>query len=282
MFGSLQDNENTRIDMVGPYITELHFDERPSLEIADSIYELQDHCGKIKILKQDDASFHIAFEEHLASFDDGDIPYQITALLLDEKNTKGIEESLNQSWSWKEAKEVVERSRYTVLVTDILGAGLDYSNRIQLYQQFLFMLCCSSECTAIHFIKSQNVVSPERYLLRAPWEEGYNVLFGIVNIRLFRIEGTNGDILMDTLGLGAFGSIDLQCYFNGIDPNQVANILFYYASYLYTNGDIINDGETIQGRSVGEKWKCNHKLSVVAPERIVLDIRPNEENAGER
>ena len=79
---------------------------------------------------------------------------------------------------------------------------------------------------------------------------------------------------MDTLGLAALGLPDLQCHFHGLDCNDVARLLHNLGLYVFENGDIIEDGHTIDGPKPGDKWRCQHEMALVKPERMVLDINP--------
>ena len=44
--------------------------------------------------------------------------------------------------------------------------------------------------------------------------------------------------------------------------------------YLFKNGDVIRDGETVDGAQPGERWPCSHEVALIAPERAVLKDRP--------
>ena len=101
-----------------------------------------------------------------------------------------------------------------------------------------------------------------------------------LNVRLFRIEnGAAGDTIMDTRGLAALGLPDVQMHFRDLDPGRVAALLYNYARYLNEHGDCINDGETIDGATPGTRWRCRHEMSLVPPERLVLDIDPGPPHA---
>jgi hypothetical protein len=79
---------------------------------------------------------------------------------------------------------------------------------------------------------------------------------------------------MDTLGLGALGLPDLQCRFCLLEPRAVARALYNTAWYLFTEGDVIQDGHTVEGGAPGSRWRCRHEDSLVGPERVVLDLNP--------
>ena len=79
---------------------------------------------------------------------------------------------------------------------------------------------------------------------------------------------------MDTLGLNTFQLPDIQCHFVGLNPSDVATFLFNTAKYIFDEGDVIENGDTIEGIEKGQEWVCGHEESLVGPERIVLDINP--------
>ncbi len=108
---------------------------------------------------------------------------------------------------------------------------------------------------------------------QVPGEEDA-LLLGLVNVRMFRIEGTDGDIVMDTMGLTALGLPDLQCHYNGLPPARVAAEMYNIANYLFERGDVIEDGHTVEGLEKDQRWRCQHEASLVKPQRMVLDLNP--------
>jgi len=106
--------------------------------------------------------------------------------------------------------------------------------------------------------------------------------FSPVNVRLFNIEGIDDESepLMDTMGLAAFDLPDLQYHFKDLDPDAVARILHVYGDYIFKNGDIIEGDHTIREISPDDKWVCRHEISLVEPNRILLDINPGRKFAG--
>jgi hypothetical protein len=53
------------------------------------------------------------------------------------------------------------------------------------------------------------------------------------------------------------------------------------AAYLYQYGDIIEDGNTVEGIH-HERWVCQREDSIAEPLRMVLDINPGEFAGGNR
>ena len=88
---------------------------------------------------------------------------------------------------------------------------------------------------------------------------------------------------MDTLGLHVLRLPDLQCHFNQLDPAGVANVLYNLSAYIAEQGDVIENGNTISGISDADKWRCQHEMALLPPERVVLDIDTGHpHSAGER
>ena len=61
--------------------------------------------------------------------------------------------------------------------------------------------------------------------LLPPPSPGAPPLMGLVNVRLFRVEGSASDVVMDTLGLQVFGLPDLQCHCHEIELPRLAAYL---------------------------------------------------------
>jgi hypothetical protein len=86
--------------------------------------------------------------------------------------------------------------------------------------------------------------------------------------------GAPGEVVMDTLGLAALGLPDLQCHFRNLDRMAVARLLYNTGWYIFSNGDVIADGHTIEGVAPGARWRCRHEDALVPPAREVLDLDP--------
>jgi hypothetical protein len=95
-----------------------------------------------------------------------------------------------------------------------------------------------------------------------------------LNARLFRVDDRPGEIVMDTLGLAALGVPDLQCHFKGLEAGRVAGFLRGVGTYVFENGDVIGDGNTVQGLEPSQRWACRHEMALIAPARVVIDIDP--------
>ena len=121
---------------------------------------------------------------------------------------------------------------------------------------------------------TEQIIDPKEYRYHFD-NPGYpRFSLGALNVRLFNIQGAPDDRVMDTLGLAALGLPDLQCHFRDLECNDVASLLRNLGLYLFEHGDIIEDGHTVSGIPATEKWRCQHEMALIGPERIVLDIDP--------
>jgi hypothetical protein len=97
-------------------------------------------------------------------------------------------------------------------------------------------------------------------------------------VRLFRIEDSD-DMIMDTRGLFELGLHDLQCHFRKLDPDDVGRRLRDVAAYIVENGPVIQSGETVEGLTEREKWRCQFEKGILPPHRELLDLNPGKKFA---
>jgi hypothetical protein len=170
----------------------------------------------------------------------------------------------------------VQRCTTSILVSDFMTRSLEYKTRLGLFQKVLTSVLDVIPCQAIHWQSSQQIIEPLTYLTAVASENYPDLQAGALNVRLFRIinEESQGDTLMDTIGLAALGLPDLQCHFRNLDVQAVAGILYNTGLYIFENGDVIEDGHTVAGINPNDKWLCQHEDSLLEPERVVLDVNP--------
>lgn len=263
------------------YGVEVFMDKKPCIPTDELLNKIRTQCGDVELLSKEENLILFAFKDYMVKYSDCQLPAQLAIMITDKRvEIEKLEMSFYQSWRWRDARQAVGKATYTIFITDMMSSNLNYQTRLALFQKGLYSILEVTPCLAINWHLSQQIINPEQYLENKPENENYNLLFGALNVRLFNIEGSDNETLMDTLGLGALGLPDLQCHFKNLDVNNIANILYAYGDYIFNNGDIINDGETIQGISINEKWKCQHEISMLEPKRVVIDINPGEKFAG--
>lgn len=207
-------------------------------------------------------------------FEEGVMPAQCTVMQPNEGNEKAevASEALQQNWHWAEAAEDTEACQYEVLVSDFMSRTLDYKIRLQLFMDFLVAATRTLHPQVVYPVAAQKLIAPDD-LIDAWINPDQRTLHGLVNVRLFNISnGTAGEILMDTVGLHQLGLPDFQIRFSGLDEGAVGQALWNYAYYVYEHGDVIADGNTIQGLTPQAKWKCERQLAAVGPERVVIHL----------
>jgi hypothetical protein len=259
------------------YHVELLCQGRPNLPKRALLEALAKRCpGAAPLDGNPDAGvLHFAHPNHQASFGSVSIPAQI---LIAERQmppeAQEYEPAIRQSWQFPEARDRVKRLSAAVVVIDQMASSLPRQQRLELFQDCVAATLEVVPCEAICWVASQRLVDPQVFLAELA-QEGYPRLFaGAINVRLFNVAGATRTMVMDTLGLAAFGLPDIQCHFQQLDPNAVAPLLYDAGLYLFNNGDVIADGNTVSGVPREAKWRCRHATALVGPERTVLDLRP--------
>lgn len=265
------------------YGVELLCEAQPALSLKELLGAIQQHLPAAEPLDRSGEGTVLAFvhPNHMVRLKDGAIPAQTCIFPTDKpfQLTESLEEDLRQSWSFPEAQEIVGRCRHTILVTDLMSSSLDYKERLGLFQGALAGVLEVVPALAVHWRPTGQFIDPGRYL-RAYRESGASRYFaGSLNVRFYNISNSPGDMMMDTLGLAALGLPDLQCHFRGLEPGQVAAMLANTGHYVFEQGDVIEDGHTVEGLEPGSRWRCQHEDSLLPPARVVLDLDPGPPHA---
>ena len=216
------------------------------------------------------------FPDTKVVFTDGEVAAQCTIFFpaIDGAGVEIPAEALQQNWHWEQAAETVAACRYEVLLSDFMTRQLDYKARLELFMQFLAGVTRATRPQAIYSVGAQKLMAPNDLL--DSWDaEDRSTLHSLVNVRVFNVSnGSEGETVMDTVGMYLLGLPDFQIRFTDLDPSAVGALLWSYAYYTYDEGDVITDGSTIQGLEQGTKWKCERQEALVAPERLVLAVQP--------
>jgi hypothetical protein len=266
--------------LIETYMVNLHYETSPTLDGDALLGELRQRTGRVERQGEKDDFYLYSFPDYVISFADSKVCVQVFLTHTEKGRDKpNVEEALQQSWSWREARQTVAPCRTSLLLSDFLSRGLEYRTRLELFQNALESVLTLAPCNAIHWIPSQQFVNPSAYLSARNSVDFHPLRFAL-NVRFFNVtNGQEDEMLMDTMGLGTLGLPDLQCHFLGLDPKQVAQVLYNTAFYIFDNGDIIHDGNTVQGIRPGDKWRCQHEMALAQPEREVIDVNPGRPHA---
>jgi hypothetical protein len=190
--------------------------------------------------------------------------------------------SIEQSWNWRGAEETVALCRYALTLSDIVEDSVDPRLRVESLRRTAAAVIAALSPQAVHSVPSKQLLAPHD-LREAFLDQGGDVLYGLVNIRFFKIEGGDRGIaadydetVMDTLGLGALGLHDLQCQFKLLPPPRIGEFLYNTAYYLFAKGPVIESGHTLRGIAPDQTWSCRFEDSAIEPARVVLDINPGK------
>lgn len=259
------------------YSVELYLKDQPNISQSELLENIKRYYGNVEIASNQENNITFAFMDHILEYKNASVPVSIiVSVIYDRPDGEKLKNSLYQSPNF-DNKEAIEKCKYRILVTDIMAIGLEYTKRVEIFQKALYAIVELIPCEGIHFHLTEQVISRGDYLENNPLSSDYDLLFGILNVRVFNIEGNKNEYLMDTLGLSAIGLCDLQCHFQDLDPNQIADILYSYGYYIFDKGDDAANMKVVQGISENDEWKCQHEISIAGPSRVVLDINPGNE-----
>jgi hypothetical protein len=271
------------VNPASPYAVELLCKQVPAIAKPELLRAIRKHCPEVLPLDGKESSNLLSFihPDHLVEFGEKEIPAQTFIAPTEKvfKVTGDVAEALKQSWGFEGAEAVVKGCRATVLVTDLMSSNLDYQERLELFQNALAGALEVIKTEAIFWQPSQQIISAKRYLEAHKAGDPELFFTGALNVRMFNISNSSGDMLMDTLGLSALGLPDLQCHFHDLDPSEVARVLGDTAYYLFQEGDVFEDGNTVPGVDPKSKWRCRHEDALLEPLRPVVDLDPGKHHA---
>ena len=182
---------------------------------------------------------------------------------------------LSQTWEFPQAPAALGRCRAALTIGEMFGRVRPPWQRLEVFRATVLAVCRLTDPVAAWWPTATQLLPP-------PSPDG-QPLMGLLNVRLFRVEGSASDVVMDTLGLQAFGLPDLQCHCHDVELPHLATYLRTIGLYVFEHGDVIHDGDTIEGMEPGEKWRCQQEAALIPPDRLVIDLDPGEQYAaGER
>jgi Domain of unknown function (DUF4261) len=181
--------------------------------------------------------------------------------------------ALIQTWDWPDAEQAISKTKAVIEITDRSAEALARKNRLHLFHKVVLAVLEASKPLAIHWLPSQRIVDPQRY--KEDLEQGGLLFSSAVNVRMFKIEQSD-ERIMDTMGLVALGCPDLQSIFTNLDPAKMGLYLYHLAEYIFERGDVIRDGDSVEGIEANERWRCRKGPSYVPPTRRVIDVIPGQ------
>ncbi|MCX6985070.1 MAG: DUF4261 domain-containing protein [Lentisphaerae bacterium] len=253
------------------FIVELFFDKETELKSVLLLDSLRKYCGSAEIEgdpENENPRFLVSSPENI----NASIRVGLSTAGFTRENVLDYASSFRQSWSWRTAKDVVQACSHIIRISDGYDCKVNYKDRVLAMRNVIRALAECSACKAIHFQMTQQFIKPEGYLASFN-EPAPDRLFGFVNVRFFKIHDSD-DMLMDTIGLNPMGLEDMQCSFKKYNPKDISNVLYNTAYYLFDNGNVIIDDDTVQGVKRTDKWACRRTRSLVVPKRTVIDIAP--------
>lgn len=219
-------------------------------------------------------------EDFPVQFREGTIPAQLALLGPvgpSAKRTDDIKKALQQSWAFPAAAQVYQACGHMQLLTNMMSSPLSHQARRKIIANGLLALLETTQVDLIYWAPTQQMLSPAEVVERySDPRELANPLHGFLNVRFFNISNSNGDMLMDTLGLNALGLTDFQVHYRGLEPDSVARFLYNLGAYAFEKGDVIDDGHTVDGVDKKTRWTCRRENSLLDPQRQVLDIDPGQ------
>jgi hypothetical protein len=273
-----QITENDPVENSPELLTaKLLFLDKPNLDSNQILAEVKKHFANV------DHSFSknsliFSFPDHTIQFTDATIPAQCTIMIPDpdKSEVELPDAAFQQNWHWPEANQIAKNCTQEILITDLMSRTLPYKERLNVFMDFLVAVIKVTQPNAVYSSPAQKILNPIDLI--SIWDtDKIQTLYAICNVRLYNISRDTDykELLMDTVGLHAIGLPDFQIRFSAAEENEVANLLWTYAYYAYEFGDIIVDGNTLEGLKSGSKWKCEKQFSLVAPERILVNVTPN-------
>jgi hypothetical protein len=284
----LKQNLSEKAEFHPLYMIQLLFERKPIKPTTEAILKaLKKKFGEIDVVSSDEALTSFAVKKYKAAFKEGVLSPQVLMMdvqMFKSDNVGMLERS--QLWNVENGEDVLNKCQYSITISDMMASVMEYKERCELLIDWLEVAVeLFPECKAIWMKSAGKLFTANQIIEHNIQREDRFVYFG-VNVRFFSIKGTN-DKIVDTLGLYAIGLPDIQYHFHDIEPNAVVNHAYNVASYIFDNNAPIKNDQTIDGIVDGQlsmkvQWKCHYEMSLIQPEREVMDICPGKYASGER
>ena len=250
----------------------LLFIDKPELNFNKILTEAKAYFTNIEG-SENENSFLFSFPGVKIELADAIIDAQ--CIIAQNENVSLPETAFQQNWNWQEANEVANECKYEVLVTDMLSRTLEYKQRVNWFMNFLVAVTRATKPDSVYSFHGQKIIKPIDLVNN--WDSAEKqILYSLCNVRLYNIsDSAKKELLMDTVGLHSLGLPDFQVRFVDFEASEVAGLLWNYAYYIYDYGDVIENGNTLEGTIAGTNWKCERTVSPLDPERVIINVQPN-------
>ena len=207
--------------------------------------------------------------------------YDVVLLLAEASDDEGVKpapprtalaDAIEHARDWPDAAKAVKAAKAAWTIVDELPSP----ERLAPFVAKVAAAAKKRKCVAIWWKPAARLVSPE--VLAAAAKEA-DPLRVALQVRLFHVEtGVEDEHVVDTVGLDALGLPDVQCHFVGLDPQLAGTVVANAARYLFDEGDVINEGDTLDAPD-GKPWICHREESLLEPTREVIDLSPPKPHA---
>lgn len=192
---------------------------------------------------------------------------------------KQLAEAIGHTRDWPQAAAAAAQARAAIKLVDELPS----EERLDAFVARVAAAASACSCVAVWWLPAQRLVDPRALAQAARDGDPLRVA---VNVRLFHVEEgrpnhDEDERVVDSVGLAALGLPDVQCHFFALDVAAVAALVEETARYLYAEGDVIGDGDTVPGVD-GERWACRREVALVDPPRDVVDLQPPAPHSARR
>jgi hypothetical protein len=202
-----------------------------------------------------------------------------------------LQRATQQSWHWDEGKTLPLGNRAFARVRSSYIFGADRESPVlpsdyNPFEELLFVTKIARDVLRLpgaicYFNPNGETVFPASAidnLIRRHEREGFVPLELWANVRLFNLEGHDPWVLMDTVGMWQLDIPDHEAAFRAdrYDPSEVAGFLRNAADYVFTNGQVINDCDTMDGPGSARWQAATFEEPICDPPREVLRWIPRD------
>jgi hypothetical protein len=202
----------------------------------------------------------------------------------------GLNRAAEQCWAWKGGQTMPDQHKGFIRIraSYAFGAGLDdpvMPGDYDAMPELEFVTKITSAVLDLpaalcYFNPNGEILRDQngrRECLNFGWSNDLPPLDIWSNVRLFTVDAEWS--LMDTVGNGQLNVRDTEVCFHAesYDMGEIDNFLRNISLYTITNGEVINDGDTMDGPG-GIRWQARHYASgVCEPPRRVLRWFPKDD-----